>query len=147
MKRVKGIFVIFYCDVLNTHKLFKEKVFEWERRKFAIRCNTLKEQQDCAHNIVSMDGIKNVRYAKSCNLETFKVVPYEKYRQCEVFMFNKEPLTENEDETFEWCPYCECEVIIKADCNIIQTCPTCGKPIIACSMCEKRNCSKCKFSH
>lgn len=55
------------------------------------------------------------------------------------------PMTDK--EVYEWCPYCECEVIIKADCSIRQICPTCGKPIIACSMCEKRNCSKCKFSH
>lgn len=143
MKRVKGLFVTFYCECLNVPKFLKYGVVEWERKNFAIRCNTFVEQQDCAHNIVSIDGIKNVRYAKSCSLESFKVVSYEKYSQCDYFMFNDKPLTPNEDETFEWCPYCEDEVIIKADCQNIQTCPTCGKPIMACAVCDKKDCNNC----
>lgn len=144
--RAKGLFVTFYNDVLNVEDVEKHNLFNFTRRKYAIRCNSIKEQQDVAHNIVSMDGIKNVRYAYSVDISIFDVVEYKRFEMDNFFMWNKElPMTDN--EVYEWCPHCECEVIIKADCSIRQICPTCGKPIIACSMCEKRNCSKCKFSH
>ena len=61
--RAKGLFVTFYNDVLNVEDVEKHNIFNYTRRKYAIRCNSIKEQQDVAHNIVSMDGIKNVRYA------------------------------------------------------------------------------------
>lgn len=144
--RAKGLFVTFYNDVLNVEDVEKHNLFNFTRRKYAIRCNSIKEQQDVAHNIVSMDGIKNVRYAYSVDISIFDVVEYKRFEMDNFFMWNKElPMTDN--EVYEWCPHCECEVIIKADFSIRQICPTCGKPIIACSMCEKRNCSKCKFSH
>ena len=57
---------------------------------------------------------------------------------------NELPMTDK--EIYEWCPYCEDEVIIKADCTITQVCPTCGKPIIACSMCETRDCNNCPLT-
>ena len=53
---------------------------------------------------------------------------------------------EKMETTYEWCPYCTDEVVIKADCTIKQKCPTCGKPIVACSVCEKMDCKNCKFS-
>lgn len=144
--RAKGLFVTFYNDVLNVEDVEKHNLFNFTRHKYAIRCNSIKEQQDVAHNIVSMDGIKNVRYAYSVDISIFDVVEYKRFEMDNFFMWKKElPMTDN--EVYEWCPHCECEVIIKADCSIRQICPTCGKPIIACSMCEKRNCSKCKFSH
>ena len=144
--RAKGLFVTFYNEVLNEADVKKYNIFTFTRRKYAIRCNSIKEQQDVAHNIVSMDGIKNVRYAYSVDISIFDVVEYRRFEMDNFFMWKKElPMTDK--EVYEWCPNCECEVIIKADCSIRQICPTCGKPIIACSMCEKRNCSKCKFSH
>lgn len=144
--RAKGLFVTFYNEVLNVEDVEKHNIFNFTRRKYAIRCNSIKEQQDVAHNIISIDGIKNVRYAYSVDISIFDVVEYKRFEMDNFFMWKKElPMTDN--EVYEWCPHCECEVIIKADCSIRQICPTCGKPIIACSMCEKRNCSKCKFSH
>jgi hypothetical protein len=144
--RAKGLFVTFYNEVLNEADVKKYNIFTFTRRKYAIRCNSIKEQQDVAHNIISMDGIKNVRYAYSVDISIFDVVEYKRFEMDNFFMWKKElPMTDK--EVYEWCPNCECEVIIKADCSIRQICPTCGKPIIACSACEKRNCSKCKFSH
>lgn len=144
--RAKGLFVTFYNEVLNEEDVRKYNIFTFTRRKYAIRCNSIKEQQDVAHNIISMDGIKNVRFAYSVDISIFDVVEYKRFEMDNFFMWKKElPMTDK--EVYEWCPNCECEVIIKADCSIRQICPTCGKPIIACSMCEKRNCSKCKFSH
>lgn len=144
--RAKGLFVTFYNDVLNVEDVEKHNIFTYTRRKYAIRCNSIKEQQDVAHNIISIDGIKNVRYAYSVDISIFDVVEYKRFEMDNFFMWKKElPMTDK--EVYEWCPHCECEVIIKADCSIRQICPTCGKPIIACSMCEKRNCTKCKFSH
>ena len=140
--RAKGLFVTFYNDVLNVEDVKKYNIFTYTRRKYAIRCNSIKEQQDVAHNIISIDGIKNVRYAYSVDISIFDVVEYKRFEMDNFFMWKKElPMTDK--EVYEWCPNCECEVIIKADCSIRQICPTCGKPIIACSMCEKRNCSKC----
>ena len=144
--RAKGLFVTFYNEVLNEEDVRKYNIFTFTRRKYAIRCNSIKEQQDVAHSIISMDGIKNVRFAYSVDISIFDVVEYKRFEMDNFFMWKKDlPMTDK--EVYEWCPNCECEVIIKADCSIRQICPTCGKPIIACSMCEKRNCSKCKFSH
>lgn len=46
----------------------------------------------------------------------------------------------------EWCPFCENEVRIKAIPCVIQTCPKCGKPIRACSLCDMDtvDCTKCE---
>lgn len=48
---------------------------------------------------------------------------------------------------YEVCPYCEEEVELNAEL-MVQTCPNCGKRIVACSMCracdtEDNYCSKC----
>jgi hypothetical protein len=135
--RVKGLFVTFYNEVLN--------VFTYVRFKYAIRCNSLEEQNEVMRNIISMDGIKNVRYANSVDISIFDVVEYKRYKMDNLFMWKRElPMEDN--ETYEWCPNCGCEVIIKADCSIRQICPICGKPIIACSMCETMNCNNCPLN-
>lgn len=140
--RVKGLFVTFYNDVLKVEDVKKNNSFNFTKRQYAIRCNSLQEQNEVIRNIISMDGIKNVRYANSVDISIFDVVEYKRYKMNEQFMWENElPIEDN--ETYEWCPNCECEVIIKADCSIRQICPTCGKPIIACSMCETMNCNKC----
>lgn len=36
---------------------------------------------------------------------------------------------------FEYCPYCENEVELKAELKV-QKCPQCGKWIVPCSLCE-----------
>lgn len=38
------------------------------------------------------------------------------------------------NKTYELCPYCEQEVELEAELKV-QTCPNCGKRIVACSMC------------
>lgn len=45
---------------------------------------------------------------------------------------------------YEWCPFCEDEVELKAEFKI-QICPNCGRPIIPCSICdmERTPCFKC----
>ena len=40
-----------------------------------------------------------------------------------------------EDYTFEYCPFCENEVVIHA--TGITACPECGKPLAPCSVCER----------
>lgn len=135
--RAKGLFVIFYNEVLNVEDVEKYNIFNYTRRKYAIRCNSLKEQQEVAHNIVSMDGVKNVRYAYSVDISIFDVVEYKRFEMDNFFMW-KEKLPMTDKEVYEWCPNCKHKVIIKADCSIRQICPTCGKPIIAFSMCEKK---------
>lgn len=143
--RAKGLFVTFYNEVLNEADVRKYNIFTFTRRKYAIRCNSIKEQQDVAHNIISIDGIKNVRYAYSVDISIFDVVEYKRFEMDNFFMWKKElPMTDK--EVYEWCPNCECEVILKADCTIMQVCPTCGKPIIACSMCETMNCNNCPLN-
>ncbi len=140
--RVKGLFVTFYNEKLDTYAVKAYKIFRFNKRKYAIRCNSIREQQDVAHNIYSMDGIKNVRYAKSVDISIFDVVEYKRYKMNEQFMWENElPMEDN--ETYEWCPNCECEVIIKGDCTIQQNCPTCGKPIIACAVCKTMDCNNC----
>lgn len=37
-------------------------------------------------------------------------------------------------KTAECCPYCGTEVELEAELSV-QTCPECGKRIVACSMC------------
>lgn len=37
--------------------------------------------------------------------------------------------------TYEYCPHCGEEVILKAE-RSVQKCPNCGKWIVACSMCD-----------
>jgi len=142
MKRVKGLFVTFYNEVLNVENVEKYNTFDFTKRKYAIKCNSSKEQNEVISDIISMDGIKNVRYANSVDISIFDVVEYKRYKMDNLFMWKKElPMTDK--EVYEWCPYCENEVIIKADNKIIQTCPICGKPIIACAVCDKKNCSNC----
>ena len=145
MKRIKGLFVTFYNEVLDVQKAKDFGIFDYTKRQYAIRCNSLKEQNEVIHNIISMDGIKNVRYANSVNISIFDVVEYKRYKMNDNFMWEKE-LPMNDNETYEWCPYCECEVIIKGDCTIKQTCSTCGKPIIACSACTTMDCNNCSLN-
>lgn len=40
------------------------------------------------------------------------------------------------DCTYEYCPHCDTEVKLEAELSV-QVCPSCGKYIVACSMCEK----------
>jgi hypothetical protein len=140
--RVKGLFVTFYNEVLNVEDVKKNNSFNFTKRQYAIRCNSLQEQNEVIRNIISMGGIKNVRYAKSVDISIFDVVEYKRYKMNEQFMWENElPMEDN--ETYEWCPNCECEVIIKGDCTIQQNCPTCGKPIIACAVCKTMDCNNC----
>lgn len=44
--------------------------------------------------------------------------------------------------TWEVCPYCEDEVMLDNVLSI-QKCPSCGKMIKTCSMCEDKPCSLC----
>lgn len=140
--RAKGLFVTFYNEVLNVEDVKKYNSFNFTKRQYAIRCNSLQEQNEVIRDIISMDGIKNVRYAKSVDISIFDVVEYKRYKMNEQFMWENElPMEDN--ETYEWCPNCECEVIIKGDCSIRQICPTCGKPIIACAVCKTMDCNNC----
>jgi hypothetical protein len=140
--RAKGLFVTFYNEVLNVEDVKKYNSFNFTKRQYAIRCNSLQEQNEVIRDIISMDGIKNVRYAKSVDISIFDVVEYKRYKMNEQFMWENElPMEDN--ETYEWCPNCECEVIIKGDCTIQQNCPTCGKPIIACAVCKTMDCNNC----
>ena len=43
-------------------------------------------------------------------------------------------------KVYEWCPYCEQEVKLKAE-FAVQTCPSCGMRIVPCSMCD--DCDSC----
>lgn len=47
---------------------------------------------------------------------------------------------------YELCPCCEEEVKLDAVLKI-QTCPSCGKPILPCSLCDMDavDCSKCEL--
>lgn len=140
--RAKGLFVTFYNEVLNVEDVKKYNSFNFTKRQYAIRCNSLQEQNEVIRDIISMDGIKNVRYANSVDISIFDVVEYKRYKMNEQFMWENElPMEDN--ETYEWCPNCECEVIIKGDCSIRQICPTCGKPIIACAVCKTMDCNNC----
>lgn len=142
MKRIKGLFVTFYNEVLS----LEGDTFEFVKRKFAISCNSISEQDEVFSNIISIEGVKNVRYTNSIDISIFDVVEYKRYKMNDNFMWQEE-LPMNDNETYEWCPYCECEVIIKGDCTIKQTCPTCGKPIIACSVCDTKNCTNCALNN
>ena len=64
---------------------------------------------------------------------------------------DKEKLLRGEEftKTYEVCPHCEQEVELDAQLSV-QTCPNCGKRIVACSMClaneandGKKYCSNC----
>jgi hypothetical protein len=88
--RVKGLFVIFYNDVLNVEDVEKYNSFTFTRRKYAIRCNSLQEQNEVIRDIISMDGIKNVRYANSVDISIFDVVEYKRYKMNEQFMWENE---------------------------------------------------------
>lgn len=47
------------------------------------------------------------------------------------------------DQVFERCPHCETESGYTPD-RMIQDCPTCGKTIVLCAMCEEVNgCKEC----
>ena len=39
------------------------------------------------------------------------------------------------DTCLEWCPYCEEEVELQSKLDM-QVCPSCGKPIWPCNLCE-----------
>lgn len=38
------------------------------------------------------------------------------------------------DAIYEMCPHCECEVELE-DRFDVQICPSCGRPILPCSLC------------
>ena len=50
-------------------------------------------------------------------------------------------IDQEREYTYEYCPFCETEVEFIAELNI-QVCPSCGKHLVVCSMCEecKANC-------
>lgn len=53
--------------------------------------------------------------------------------------------------TYEVCPYCGEEVMLEAELKV-QTCPVCGRRIVACSMCRACDsggdyCSKCCLTY
>ena len=45
---------------------------------------------------------------------------------------------ENENMIYELCPICEDEVQLKNEFKL-QICPTCGKYIVPCSICQSLN--------
>ena len=56
---------------------------------------------------------------------------------------------EDLEGTYEVCPHCNTEVVLKPELSV-QTCPNCGRRIVACSMCRasdandgKNYCSNC----
>lgn len=55
-----------------------------------------------------------------------------------------------EDYTFEGCPYCGKEVVIRA--HGVTACPECEKPLVPCSLCsdgtkQLYDCSECPHGH
>ena len=50
-------------------------------------------------------------------------------------------IDQEREYTYEYCPFCETEAEFIAELNI-QVCPSCGKHLVVCSMCEecKANC-------
>jgi len=61
-------------------------------------------------------------------------------------ILNKE-LNEIDDRVItEWCPHCKTEVELENK-REPQKCPSCGKLILPCSLCEydKVRCGKCEF--
>lgn len=55
------------------------------------------------------------------------------------------------NKTYEVCPHCGEEVELKAEL-MVQTCPSCGKRIVTCSMCracdtEDNYCTNCCLSY
>lgn len=40
------------------------------------------------------------------------------------------------DNTYEMCPFCEVEVVLQSE-KSVQKCPSCGKFIVCCSMCDE----------
>lgn len=51
----------------------------------------------------------------------------------------------NYECTYEFCPHCEQDVKLEPELSI-QICPSCGKYILACSMCETMDCVNCPLS-
>lgn len=47
------------------------------------------------------------------------------------------------DYTIEYCPFCDSEQVIFAEG--ITACPTCGKPLAPCSVCEDCNYDTCPY--
>lgn len=45
----------------------------------------------------------------------------------------------------EYCPHCECEVLIDTKFEI-QTCPVCGKKIVPCNLCNGICCQNCSLN-
>lgn len=45
----------------------------------------------------------------------------------------------------EYCPHCECEVLIDTKFEI-QTCPVCGKKIVPCNLCNGICCQDCSLN-
>lgn len=55
-------------------------------------------------------------------------------------------MEENNDYTYELCPYCENEVkLVGAKKKVYQECPVCKKQILPCNLCEQEemNCGEC----
>jgi hypothetical protein len=85
--RLKGLFVTFYTEVLNVEDVKnKHNIFNYNIHRYAIKCNTLKEQNAVISKIISTNGIKNVRYANSVDISKFDVVSYESYENVNFFM-------------------------------------------------------------
>jgi len=51
-------------------------------------------------------------------------------------------MSEQTGTTWELCPECETEVELTNELKV-QTCPTCGRQIFPCSICDTRFCIKC----
>ena len=118
--------------------------FEKNSKKYAIKCNTLDEQYKVVCEVIYKDCEK-IRYNGSIEVMNYdKIIGYDRFFKNPNFM-NDGIIPIMENETYEYCSYCGDEVIIKADCTIKQICPTCGKPIIACSMCTTMDCNNCKL--
>lgn len=48
-----------------------------------------------------------------------------------------------DDYTIEYCPWCDSEQVIYAEG--VTACPTCGKPLAPCSMCEGCDFTTCPY--
>ena len=86
--RTKGLFVTFHNNVLVAETA--NKAWEYTKRMFAIRCNSLEEQHEIVDWLKQKDGIKNIRFAKSVDVSIFDVVEYKRYKMDNNFMWKKE---------------------------------------------------------
>ena len=102
------------------------------------------------------------------NDETEKSVKIDKWDCCtfgaeylDVEEYKRETWKDNPEETLvkikeylttvdekecqvEWCPHCECEVIVRGEAKVPTKCTNCNKYIMICSLCEnKDSCELC----